>query len=237
MALTVVHTPLRAGEITAVLTGEILDGTMPAGTPLRQAHLAERFGLSRTPIREALQRLVANGIATFQPNFGFRVRSVERSDYLDGLVMRSRLEGLAAERAAVRVTRRDLNELLERNLRLHEITEKVLRSGGDGISDVRLQGAWTQGNAEFHNRLVEMADCPWLSATLATVIALFPREVTWLAAQQRLDILGKYVADHSAIIAALEAGDESAARNAAQRHVDRALENMRLFFEPTREEV
>ena len=121
---------LRAGDIAAILTADILDGRLTGGSPLRQTHLAGRFDVSRTPVREALQRLVADGIVDFHPPWGFRVRSVEHSEeHQDASTVRTRLEGLAAERAAWRVTRKDLNELSERNRRLRDITESFLRLG------------------------------------------------------------------------------------------------------------
>ena len=86
-----------ASALTERLTAEIFQGRYAAGAPLRQAQLAERFRVSRTPVREALHRLVATGLASFQPNSGFRVRTVPRDEYLDAMLIRARLEGLAAE--------------------------------------------------------------------------------------------------------------------------------------------
>src|SRR5439155_23374389 len=97
--------------LTDELTAEILAGGLSPGSALRQDLLAKRFGVSRTPVREALYRLVAYGLATFQPNLGFRVRAFSGLEYLEALTIRSRLEAVAAERATVRITCQQLREL------------------------------------------------------------------------------------------------------------------------------
>ena len=73
--------------------------------------------------------------------------------------------------------------------------------------DVHIQRTWTVENSEFHSRLVDLADCSWLVATMSDVLAPFPRELTWLAAGPDFEILRDYVDDHESLIGALEAGD------------------------------
>ena len=66
----------KADDIARVLEDEIVGGVIPPGTVLRQEQLSDRFDVSRTPVREALRRLAALGLVTFEPNRGVRVRSI-----------------------------------------------------------------------------------------------------------------------------------------------------------------
>src|ERR1044072_2943142 len=66
----------KADDIAAALEHDIGARPAPPGTVPRQEHLSERFAVSRTPVREALRRLAALGLVSFQPNRGARVRSI-----------------------------------------------------------------------------------------------------------------------------------------------------------------
>ena len=66
----------KADDIARILEDEIVAGQIPPGTVLRQEQLSERFEVSRTPVREALRRLSALGLVSFEPNRGVRVRSI-----------------------------------------------------------------------------------------------------------------------------------------------------------------
>ncbi len=70
----------KADDIALVLEDEIVSGRIAPGTVLRQEQLSERFGVSRTPTREALRRLAALGLVSFVPNRGARVRTLSREE-------------------------------------------------------------------------------------------------------------------------------------------------------------
>ena len=89
----------KADEIGAALERAILFGELPPGTMLRQEQLAEQYGVSRTPLREALRRLDALGLVVFRPNRGVLVRSPSRDELRQSIVARAALEGAAAELA------------------------------------------------------------------------------------------------------------------------------------------
>jgi DNA-binding GntR family transcriptional regulator len=220
----------RAAELTEILTAEILRGKHPAGTPLRQGQLADRFDVSRTPVREALHRLVATGLATFRPNSGFRVRGVPRDEYLQAMVIRSRLEGLAAERAVERITRRQLRKVASTADELDEIGRR-LSASPERKDYLRDQNLWSRKNAEFHNLLVDLADCAPLTSAMLTTVRSFPREVTWLAAERFPGLLAEYARDHQGICEALSVGAGQVARARAQAHVERAIRYLELVFD------
>ena len=70
---------------------------VPPGTVLRQEQLSERFEVSRTPVREALRRLAALGLVSFEPNRGVRVRSISPAELREAFLVRAELEALATE--------------------------------------------------------------------------------------------------------------------------------------------
>jgi DNA-binding GntR family transcriptional regulator len=222
-------TPGRGSEIADALTREILRGELKAGSPLRQEPLAERFQVSRTPVREALASLVALGLATFQPNAGFRVRGISRSEYLDAMLIRSRLEGLAAERATMRATTAQLKRIGKIIERLETTGTKV--AAATGARRLAAQDQWSQWNERFHNLLVELAECPPLAAVLASTVRAYPRDVTWLAVDRFPDVLTEYSEDHTEIHRAMVNCDPALARASATQHVERALEYLRLAFD------
>src|SRR5437660_5453427 len=123
----------KADEIALLLEDEIVSGAIEAGVVLRQEQLSERFGVSRTPIREALRRVAALGLVSFVPNRGVRVRTLSHEELREAFLVRSELESLVTELAAQRMTRADLEELEECERRFARLT-KELRSrepGGD----------------------------------------------------------------------------------------------------------
>ena len=79
----------KADDIALALEDDIVSGRIEAGTVLRQEQLSERFGVSRTPIREALRRLAALGLVSFVPNRGVRVRTLSREELREAFLVRA----------------------------------------------------------------------------------------------------------------------------------------------------
>ena len=101
----------KADDIARVLEDEIVSGVIDQGTVLRQEQLSERFEVSRTPVREALRRLAALGLVSFEPNRGVRVRSISPSELREAFLVRAELEALCTEVATPRMTADDLAAL------------------------------------------------------------------------------------------------------------------------------
>ena len=104
-------TSTKADDIARVLEDEIVGGAIAPGTVLRQEQLSERFDVSRTPVREALRRLAALGLVSFEPNRGVRVRSISPAELREAFLVRAELEALATEVATPRMTAADLAAL------------------------------------------------------------------------------------------------------------------------------
>jgi DNA-binding GntR family transcriptional regulator len=129
----------------------ILTGKLEAGEQLREEGLAEMVGVSRTPIRDALRRLEAEL---------FIVRSDTREDVDEMFTLRGMLEAHAAERAATRFTPETLAELRHSN-------EAIERSVQAAKPD---PAAFLDGNREFHQIIMTVAQSPRLASTLATLV-------------------------------------------------------------------
>src|SRR5512139_1932121 len=121
----------KADDIARVLEDEIVGGLIPPGTVLRQEQLSERFEVSRTPVREALRRLAALGLVSFEPNRGVRVRSISRDELREAYLVRAELEALATQVATTRLQPGDLAELDEVERRFSELTLELRDARGD----------------------------------------------------------------------------------------------------------
>ncbi len=89
----------------------IVDGRLAPGARINEAEVAERFSVSRTPLREALKVLAAEGMVELRPHSGARVASLTTADLVDAFRVIGALEGLAGELAAQRITEDELDEV------------------------------------------------------------------------------------------------------------------------------
>jgi len=106
---------VTARSVTAqtsdLIRAAIIDGSLTPGQHLREADLARELGLSRTPIREALMLLHADGLIELTANRGARVATYDRDDLADCYGLRAVIEGYAARRAATRATPEQIDAL------------------------------------------------------------------------------------------------------------------------------
>ena len=142
------HPPLArtAGSAAAeVIRQAIIDGRAEPGQRLKEEELAQQLGISRTPIREALLMLQAEGLVETAPNRGATVRSYELSDLEDMYELRALLEGHAARRAATRIGAEELEQLRASCERFEQLV---------GGADVP---ALVSENAVFHDMILAAA--------------------------------------------------------------------------------
>ena len=131
----------NAGEIAAdLIRRAVFDGSLKAGQRLKEADLARQFGLSRTPIREALLVLQAEGLVTGSPNRGSRVRSYTFDEMTDLFGLRAHLESYAARCAATRITDEQL-EFLTGSCERYEALLEREDSTGLGEENLRFHYA------------------------------------------------------------------------------------------------
>src|SRR3954464_11961858 len=101
----------KADEIALLIEEAIVSGDLAPGSVLRQEQLSAKYAVSRTPIREALRRLAALGLVSFEATRGFRVRTLSRQDMWEAFLLRAELESLVTGIAAEKMTASALAEL------------------------------------------------------------------------------------------------------------------------------
>ncbi len=139
----------RKGSLQDYLRNEILLGNLQEGTFLRQKTIAERFGVSRTPAREALKALESEGLLENLPNRGYRVRKQTLRDLLEIIDIRALLEGYAARLTAMSRTP-NLSQTL------HSLAEKIEKEENRHRRTGKAKDmiAWSKAEYEFHNTIV-----------------------------------------------------------------------------------
>jgi DNA-binding GntR family transcriptional regulator len=211
-------TSTKADELAMTLEQAIVSGEIAPGTVLRQEQLSERYAVSRTPVREALRRLAALGLVSFEPNRGVRVRTLTRDELREAFLVRAELESLATEVATPRFTEVEVAQLEAAETRFAALTGELRAHGsGDGRGDLVTE--WVRANHAFHDVIYSVARLP-LVERLAKG-ARFSGSAVWAPADaSELDQL--YDAnerEHRAIIAAIRAGSAAGARSLAREHV------------------
>ena len=153
---------MRAAERAySTVRDGILCGTYRAGSRLTEQELAETAGVSRTPIREALRRLHAEGLVEFSPNHGAVVALFEPEDAEEIFELRSLLEPISARRAALRSSTADIAKL--RSLSERQLLESKRRRPGYLLRIGEL-------NDQFHRLMQKSAGSPRLEKSLAGLI-------------------------------------------------------------------
>lgn len=103
--------PILHDTVVDHLREMIVEGELPAGSRINERELCELLGISRTPLREAVKVLAAEGLVDITPNRGASVAEMSRSDVMDAFELMSGLEALAGELACERITDAELAEL------------------------------------------------------------------------------------------------------------------------------
>jgi len=193
----------KADEVAAALRELIVRGDIAPGAPLRQRDLAERFGVSPTPVREALRRLESEGLVRNDVNRGSTVAELDAEAVEQSYQIRAALEGLAVRLAAGKLTVADLRDARAIHLEL----------GACRDHDPRIHGL----DRRFHLRVYECAGSPLLMSMLRLLWRSFPGGPRVLRPHQ------ESTAQHAAILDALEAGDAALAAGRTRDHILHAL--------------
>jgi DNA-binding GntR family transcriptional regulator len=175
------------------------------GDWIDEQHLAEELGISRTPVREGLKLLAAEGLVTVKPRRGSYVTKLTDEDVDQIFVLMARLEGWCAMEAAARLDDATLVELE----RLHEALE-VHAAAHDA-------GRYHETNVEFHAAIQQLSGNQWLANVVADL-----RIVMRLARVQTLRYPGRFetsIDEHRDLMAALRARDPERAEASMRRHL------------------
>lgn len=215
------HKPLKE-EIYDALHRQIIAGKYGTGEWLRQEEIASQMGVSMTPVREALDLLVAKGIAERVPYRGVRVRDMSEKDVVDAYGMRLFLEAMIARETALNITPEQIESLesimaeMDRHVELSEMPQE------------------RQMSREFHAAIAEASGNNLLIQLYAIVSNAFPDWLLYEALYRKPELVSSSVAqthdEHSAILEAFKKHDPDLAVKVSLEHVmesGRWLENYR----------
>jgi DNA-binding GntR family transcriptional regulator len=219
-------------KLASDLQQRVLSGEIPSGARLRQSALAAEFGVSRTPIREALRKLQAGGFVELQPNRGALVRGLSAREIRDAYEVRAELEALAAELAATRIRHDQLDRLRDAQRQFGDgLAQTMEARERDGETGEGLAAVWGPANDQFHQLIQEAAGNLALVAALTHLHRSLPRDLTKIVLAESTPLLRANVREHEEILAALERRDSAEARELMRRHVRHAGELVTLRFE------
>lgn len=197
---------LLADRAYEELKGAVLANRLRPGDALSVPALAAQLSISRSPVREAVQRLIHDGLATHVPHKGAVVATVDVEDVRQLYVVREVMEGLAARLATERLDASrvaELRDLLERH-------EREVGTGVDERTHIEMDMA-------YHRMIREVADNPHLTAALDTIQGRAHLALHQLWRGQEAPRLA--VAEHRRIFEAMTSGDPDAADLAARDHI------------------
>lgn len=192
-----------ADSIYQALSEQIIQGELKAGEKLRQDHIARDFTTSHVPVREALLRLEAHGLARSEPRRGTRVSALDPAEIREVVEMRVSLEVLALTHAFARLTQADLTKA------------KAARLACDAATDM---ATWERCNRAFHRIILAPCQMPRL---LAAIDDLHIASARHLFANWRHQWRPRTDQDHAAILQAMQRRDATAACEILRRHLRR----------------
>lgn len=198
--------PTRLAEdLRCSLETEILSGLLLPGERLDESGLAKRFGVSRTPVREALLQLASSGLIEMRPRQGAVVATVTVQDLMQMFEVMAELEAMCARLAARRANPAERAAIAA----AHETCKTAARS-----QDL---GAYYEANRVFHETLYAGAHNAYLQDKTRSLR-------NRLSAYRRYQLhqpgrVARSLAEHEAVVEALMAGDAEAAENAMRTHV------------------
>ncbi|MCC6239982.1 MAG: GntR family transcriptional regulator [Phycisphaerales bacterium] len=212
---------------------KILVGEIPVGERLSPEGLAKEIGVSRTPMREALAQLGAEGLLKQVPQYGTFVKEVSRDELSEIYELREILEGIAAERAATRITAERLCELEQLCDQMHQMCRR-LRNGKLTHFPIEQEKRWALIDMRFHAIILAASGSTWLQK-IATDIKLLNNVVgrQWVS-RDRYRVRGHYLtwAAHLRITRSLKRRSGSAARQHMSEHIRGARRTMLEHYWP-----
>jgi DNA-binding GntR family transcriptional regulator len=212
--------PKLGHQVAEYLRDAIIVGVYPPGERMAIEVLAEEFGVSTMPVREALITLAHEGLLESLPRRGFRVASIRLEDVEDIFVVHAFIAGVLAGRAASAMT----SEIIDQLRHIDEEIRRIGRSERTTESNAAIE----QLNYEFHRTINKAPSARQLELFLRSAARFIPRRF-YEAVPGWADAT---IEDHPALIHALERSDAAAARRLMQAHVKKAgdlvIEALRL---------
>ena len=225
----ILHRRSLTDEVYEHLYKKIIAGKYSAGDWLRQEDISTQLGVSQTPVREALDRLVAAGLAERVPYRGVRVLKQEPKEIVDAFIMRLVLETLAARLAAQIIQPEEVQALA------NIVDETASLLSLEDMSILR------QLNKQFHTRLVEAAGIPILSKLYDMVTNSFPDwmlyEYMFRHPELLQSSLQREYLEHKAIVEALAQNNPHLASEQVAMHIKNLGDELEIYLDISKESI
>lgn len=216
------YKPLRE-IVFETLRQAIVQGDMEPGTRLMEVQLAEKLGVSRTPVREAIRQLELEGLVMMVPRKGAYVAGLSTKDCIEVLEIRAALEGLAAQLAAQKVNHKEIQGLSQAYERFcHYVREKDIQ----GLIDEDVTFHDIIYSASRNERLIQ------LISGLREQVQRF--RVAYIS---QFDKASDLVEEHRQILQAISQGEGDQARALSEKHIKNLSENMNRALECKRKDI
>ena len=204
----------RADFVYQSVRNAIWEGRFARGERIREEEIAESLGVSRTPVREALQRLQQRGLLAVRPGRGFAVVELSNRQVFDLYAMREILEGSAARFAAQHATDSEI-------ALLYQLQKQLSNEGHNLLALVTL-------NRHFHQRIYDATHNQYLLKMLDTLndsMALLQNRTVGMPSRH-----GESDLEHLRIVRSIERRDQDAAEKAARHHIQQARKYRLKYF-------
>lgn len=205
-------------QVALQLRQMLVEGQITPGAKLNERELSEELHVSRTPLREAIKMLAAEGLVELLPNRGAIALHLNRDDVLNTFEVMAGLEGQSGELAAQRITEAELNNIKALH---YEMLAAYTRQD---------LSAYYRLNAEIHRAINAAAKNPVLTATYNQVNARL--QALRFRSNQDGEKWARAVQEHDAMVAALEARDSAAMREVLLTHLQHKREVVLSFLDP-----
>lgn len=212
-----IERPSLHEELVARLQDMIVDGTLAAGERVPERALCEKLGVSRTPMREALKVLAADGLLTLEPNRGARVRAITLEELEEAFPLMGAFESLAGELACRHVDETQLRRIRESHALMLECYAERDLAGYFGH------------NQRIHALIVEASGNATLGAMYRS-LASRVRRARYLANMSD-ERWARAVAEHEEMLGALEARDGERLAGILKRHLENKFATVRAWLE------
>lgn len=198
------------------IRSQIIEGTLAPDERLTEPGLAHALQVSRTPVREALRLLMAEGLVREQLTGGVRVTPLRIEDLSRIYEVRERLEGLMARDASIRISAEGRAELEY----LHTLMERT-RESDPTVLDL---------GGQFHAKIAEYADNPWCAQLLRQIRGHVDRYRA--RSTSRPGRIDEAIAEHRAVLEAVQTGTPHEAEEAMRHHVRLSAESAAQALRP-----
>jgi DNA-binding GntR family transcriptional regulator len=198
-----------ASRIYSDLRAELVSLQRRPGEPISEAEIALSYGVSRTPVREAILKLSDEGLLEIFPQSGSFVSRIPVAALPEAIIIRKALEATTAQIAAERAS---TSQLLD----LHSILERQRQADAAGERD-----GFHQADEMFHAVIADVAGYPGIWTLILQVKVHVDRYRRLTLPQQGR--MAQVIAEHEAVLDAIEAHDQAGARAAMEFHLERLL--------------